>query len=73
MKNIRIFCLKIFIILVVKFSIYLNRLVYVMMKNLFMTHLGIKPGLEKLTNTNGSDFFHFWMRLQIVSFGDFRD
>ena len=29
-KNIRIFCLKIFIFLVVKFSIYLNRRVFVM-------------------------------------------
>ena len=30
MKNIRIFYLKIFIFLVVKFSVYLNRLVFVM-------------------------------------------
>ena len=31
MKNIRIFYLKIFIILMVKFSIYLNRRIFVMM------------------------------------------
>ena len=36
-KNIRIFCLKIFIILVVKFSIYLNRHVFVM--NFASTHM----------------------------------
>ena len=30
MKSIRIFCLKIFLFLVVKFSIYLNRCVFVM-------------------------------------------
>ena len=32
MKNIKKFCLKIFIFWVVKFSIYLNRLVFVMIK-----------------------------------------
>ena len=32
MKNIRIFHLKIFIFLVVKFSVYLNRYVFVMLR-----------------------------------------
>ena len=32
MKNIRIFYLKIFIVLMVKFSVYLNRYVFVMNK-----------------------------------------
>ena len=43
MKNIRIFYLKIFIVLVVKFSVYLNRHVFVMVRLqdclLYITHL----------------------------------
>ena len=36
MKNIRIFYLKIFIFLVVKFSVYLHRRVSVMFKGMFV-------------------------------------
>ena len=37
MKTTRIFHLKVFVFLVVKFSIYLNRLVFVMMETLRVT------------------------------------
>ena len=38
MKNIRIFYLKIFFVLVVKFSVYLNRRVFVMSGYVFLQH-----------------------------------
>ena len=51
MKNNRIFYLKIFPLLVVKFSIYLNRSVFVMVAPV------PAPGLEKLKNPNRSSIF----------------
>ena len=45
MKNIRIFHLKIFIFLVVNFSIYLNRRVFVMHKVNMIVPIHILPGL----------------------------
>ena len=42
MKNIRIFYLKIFIFLVVKFSVYLNRHAFVMDLQLYMVFVVIK-------------------------------
>ena len=38
MKNIRIFYLKIFLVLVVKFSVYLNRRVCVMKSNVIFEY-----------------------------------
>ena len=52
MKNIRIFYLKIFPVLVVKFSIYLNRNVFVMFENgvlLMCTLEGISSVANSIT------------------------
>ena len=48
MKNIRIFYLKIFIVLVVKFSAYLNRYVFVMISGCYSLEL---PRHSVLINT----------------------
>ena len=47
-NNIRIFYLKIFIILVVKFSIYLNRRVFVMQFNEILLALWLFPNFGHL-------------------------
>ena len=46
MKNIRIFYLKIFIVLVVKFSVYLNRHVFVMSHGQWTTRSGCMPAVS---------------------------
>ena len=46
MKNIRIFYLKIFIFLVVKFSVYLNRHVFVMSHGQWTTRSGCMPAVS---------------------------
>ena len=55
MKNVRIFHLKTFIFLVVKFSVYLNRLVLVMGFAIFISQVPAVPTrLPMKTSTNGA-------------------
>ena len=59
MKNIRIFYLKILIFLVVKFSVYLNRPVFVMIGTPFQKGIGVQESKQEATKVV-SFFFKKW-------------
>ena len=66
MKNIRIFYLKIFIFFVVKFSVYLNRRVFVM-------RIYTKVFVQTLTITNLTDNYYIGRAMFLVAYADRAD
>ena len=69
MKNIRIFCLTIFILLVVKFSVYLNRRVFVMLFLLIAHFVSYRDDICLFKCDTDRDF-HFLLFPSMLLSGD---
>ena len=68
MKNIRIFCLKFLIILLVKFSVYLNRHVFVMIPSDVSKHDGHVVNIDWLQSFLQLFFFCHSLSLSVAVF-----